>query len=473
MPTQPSIRLPTYEVCLVLPQMAECWDEILPLLRPLMARVEGATLAGIDLHYRADTDTALFTLKLDGRFLSRTLLSYLAQDAANVGGALLETARLPEEERRRFFLEYLPLYELRVPGLPTLDDALRLLGREFGRRPPRSRTMPYPASGSKKRLEVRFRRGDDWQLGRARTVSPEGIFVATGCPPREGDVIDLELVLETQGVETNAKEPLKALARAAVVQVTPADTAAALGSIGFGARFLLPGPAERQRLDQILCAARDAAPPMPPPRRDARYPIKWPVVIGAKGLRATLPALDVSRRGLFVASDVETPPSTEVEVSFAMDDGGPPVRAAARIARQIPVDVARTRGLPVGFGLELTAFAPDSAGRFEQFVERVSRRARHAVVVGAAPDRVAGLLAELVAAGYVATGATDPPSLVSKAAAARPPDLVLLDGSLDRGDARAARAVRRALAARRVPAIEIENDGPGRARSLADAALLD
>jgi len=33
------------------------------------------------------------------------------------------------------------------------------------------------------RVEVRFRRGDAWQLARARSMTREGISIATGTPP--------------------------------------------------------------------------------------------------------------------------------------------------------------------------------------------------------------------------------------------------------------------------------------------------
>jgi len=182
--------------------------------------------------------------------------------------------------------------------------------------------------------------------------------------------------------------------------------------------------------------------------------------------------LDVSRHGMFVAANVPLYPDRRVDVTIPLDDRGTPLVATARIARSIPEETARARRLQTGVGLELSAMRSDDERRFEGFVDRVARRGRRWVLVGAAPDRMRILLSELIAAGYAASGATDAPALVSKAASARAPDLVLVDSTLLRADVRSAQAVERALAVRNVPTLPLLEEAAGAARERADRELL-
>jgi hypothetical protein len=195
-------------------------------------------------------------------------------------------------------------------------------------------------------------------------------------------------------------------------------------------------------------------------------------MLARAGRAVKAPALDISRHGLFVAGDAELFPDRRVDVLIPLDDRGQPLRAHARIARAIPEETARARRLPAGLGLELSDLSADDERRFERFVDRVARRARRWVLVGAAPERMRLVISELIAAGYAASGAVDPPSLVSKAASARAPDLVILDATLAQTDVRAARAVERALAVRSVPIVQLGDDNPLSARERVDQLLL-
>jgi hypothetical protein len=104
---------------------------------------------------------------------------------------------------------------------------------------------------------------------------------------------------------------------------------------------------------------------------------------------------------------------------------------------------------------------------------RIGKRGGFTIVVGASTARAAEITAELCGAGYSASCASDAAALISKAAAAaRAPDLVMLDASLTKGDLRAENAVRRALAVRAVPTLQVDETTPQAARSLADVALL-
>jgi hypothetical protein len=451
---------PGYAVFLVLPQAGAR----LPSLQPKCAQL-GETLAarllGVGLYYRSVTDMAMLALQVDFRTAPATMGDMLTAAAADVGGALLDTSRMPNEARRRFYDSYLPLYDV-AAGARDLSDAMRVLARHLAGASPLPCKVPIAASDS---LEVRFRRGDGWQLARVRSVTFEGIAVATATPPRRGDVVDLELMCSGESV----------LVRSNVVGVTSNQAATALGASGFGARFLFSTEEERICLGVILRGAggeklRALSPP--PKRREARYPVRWPVFLRSARSKASLRAIDMSSGGMFVAAD-EVPADGPLQVAFPIDDRGAPIVASARIARRVAPDVARARGLVAGFGLEILGLATPDEGRFQQFVDRIGRRAERDVVVGASNGRVEELTTALSAAGYSVSGCSGAPELVARAAAgARIPDLVVIDASLARANPRALSAARRALGVRQVPTLVIDGETPRVAREYVDGALL-
>src|SRR5262249_14918639 len=176
-------------------------------------------------------------------------------------------------------------------------------------------------------------------------------------------------------------------------------------------------------------------------------------------------ARDVSASGMFV--DGEAVPGGAFDLQFDIDDATGPVHATARVARRVTPEAARARGIPAGVGVEITATSADDAERFRAFVERVGRRAQRAVAVATDSARARTLAAHLGAAGYIAYGVEDEAELI-RLASESPPDLVLCSASV-----RSSRAVRKALAARRVISCALEIDAtPASVRGLADPGLL-
>jgi hypothetical protein len=458
--TAPNGRGPAYPIFLVLPQVAARIDSLVATLAPVSSVVAELRTLGIDVYFRSATGMALLALCFDPRLLTADSLGILGSAAASAGAALVDPARLPDRARRRFHEEYLPLYEVRRGGLATVEEAIGALAAEL--------VLASSGQPPVERVEVRFRRGDAWQLARVRSMTREGISIATGTPPRRGDVVDLELT--ACGIVL--------LARSTVVGVATGDAAAALGASGFGARFLIAGETERRKLEEILRILgsdklRSLEPP--PRRRAARYPVHWPVFVRSPTLRANLRALDVSRHGMFVGCDDSAAPAAgPVHVTVPIDDGGTPILATARVARAIPGEVAKSRGLPSGgIGIEFTALSQRDEQRFAAFVGRIGRRAERDVVVGASASRLPELTTALSAAGYCTTGVSDASGLVARAAAgARVPDLVVLDSSLVRENPRAIHAARRALAVRLVRLMTIDGDSPSSMRESVDGALL-
>lgn len=409
-----------------------------------------ARVVGVDLYYRADADTVLLALRVDPQTATHTLVDRIRAEAAVAGAAVLEPARLDELDRERFYKEHLALYPLRVRDFPTVADAVRKLAGDLG-----FRLDTAPPAGTSN-VDVRYRCGDRWQLGRARSLTREGIYIYSGSSPRLGEIVTIRLAAGGNHLTV----------RASVVHVTPDEAALIVGGAGFAARFMLGTQAERAALEGLVVAGRSeglGALRPAPNRREARYPVRWPVTID--GRENPLSALDVSRHGLFVASTDEHNGST-VQVAVSPDDAGAAMRARARVARTLDDRSAQARGVPAGCGLEISQFAPGDGERFALFVQRVGQRSSRRLLVAAAEPRQRGLISPLMAAGYVVSAAAAVSEVLAGADAV---DLVFLDSSLSARDAE----VRRALSARRIASFALEPGQNGRAvRSLADAALL-
>ncbi len=438
--------IPDYAVYLAFPLAARRLAD----LRQTASTLElgAARLLGVDLFYRADTDVLLLLLRIDARVASHAAIARLRQAAEMAEAAVLEPARLEEGDRRAFFQEYLPRYPLHLTGFPTVTDALRALSRDLGEH------LEAP-SAIAPTVGVRFRRGNEWLPGRLKSLGREGLHVVTGAPPRVGDMIDVSV--------GRASDPLAL--RCEVVYVTGEQAAAEVGGSGFSARFLLRTAEERQKLEGLLRAEGVSSVRAAPSRREARYPVRLPLTLRSGDVAVQTSARDVSASGMFV--DGEAVPGRSFDLQFDIDDATGPVHATARVARRVTPEAARARGIPAGVGVEITATSPDDAERFRAYVERVGRRAHRAVAVATDSARARVLAAHLGAAGYIAYGVDDEAELL-RLAAESPPDLVLCSASV-----RSSRAVRKALAARRVISCALDVDAtPASVRGLADAVLL-
>jgi hypothetical protein len=466
-----------YEVFLVFENAAVDAELLCETASALQTNTATARLLGVDLYYRADRDVMMLGLRFDPHAATGALLERVREDADRTGASMLELPRLADEDRRKFMNDYVPHFPLCVRGLPTPGDAVTLFARDLGhaaefgdsrtsgRGVPRG-TGPGTEAG-RPRLEVHFARGDGWQLGRARNLTREGVYIIAAATPRQGDIVDVKL----------SSGELCVILRGQVVYVTPEQATEALGAAGFGVRFLLANGEDRQKLEKLvqLTLGEGYASIRPaPPRRDVRYPVRWPVTLDLGHACASLAALDVSARGMFVACNAPALPRT-VDVSFEIDDPGAPIQATARVARAVPAEVARLRGVAVGYGLEIVSLTQSDDARFKMFVARVGRRAEKSIIVAAAPTRANQLAAELSAAGYAALSVSEPDLVVQRASVPRPPDLVIVDDSLERQSSIAVRQMRRALTKIdvQVSFLDGQEDVAGHVRALADAALLD
>ena len=301
--------------------------------------------------------------------------------------------------------------------LPGAAEAVEFLAQRLGA------TSPAP-SQPEAAGEARFLRGEAWQAARPRSLTREGVFLATSAAPSFGSRVELQLSLGD----------VVFLTRADVLHVTPPATGEALGWGGFGVRFVIETPEQTAALEALLKAAHGTAlvtSAQPPRRAESRYPIEWPALIWNNKRCAEVLVLDVSRHGVFVNAEKLPPRDFELALAPAVEIGKEPIQMVTRIARRVTAQVAETRALTRGFGLQIVSFSSGSETRFARFVERVARRVGQTILIGASLSRMSELCVTFAASGYTTLGATDARGLLAKAkSAARPPSLVVLDPSL-------------------------------------------
>lgn len=272
-------------------------------------------------------------------------------------------------------------------------------------------------------IRVRFRRGDQWQSGRVRQLSTSSLSVATGCPPRKGDLLDIEL----------SYERIDLVATAWVVATTPPSMVDVFGAPGFGARFMALDSATTMGLEAICAAAQIRGVPgrRLAHRHDIRHPVRWPVLIGRGADWRPHVALDLSRGGLFVRSDKPLVHNESIDIAIPLERRSVLMRAQARVARLLQGDAATELRIAPGFGLEVTHMSADDRFHYDNLVDRVSRRAGALIAIGASPSRLAELEPALTSAGYSAFGASDSDAFIERARAhSLPPDLAIVDASL-------------------------------------------
>ncbi len=319
-------------------------------------------------------------------------------------------------------------------------------------------TSPADASS----LDVRFLRGSEWISARVRALSVRGAYVVTSAPPRLGDAVHVSLTFAGR----------TALMRGTVYHVTSADDALSTGSSGFAVRFPEYACPARQRLIEVLLAARNAGITVrpPPSRASVRFPVRWPVhLAGAPGpFRGE--AHDVSSGGFFVATPHALDLGAEIRFAMPLDVADAPVEGRARVAR-IQGAEATARGIAGGFGLQIVDMAGEHRGAWSAFLGRVRRRSEKRILVGAAPERLGELVSGLGAAGYAVTAGSDPGVLMRLAELdPNPPDAAVIDGELEQATAPSG-WLEQVFAARQVHCITVHGD-VSQARALVDRALF-
>ena len=462
LPILPCASPHSHEVIVVLHRLRGRYREHIALFRKLETDMRLHPWS-VMVHYRASTETAVFTWRFDPRAMTALALSHITQAVLAEGGTVID---VPSTARtRRVQLEgLLNSCRLFVPEAPTATAGLLALAASLGLDTSADGSGEEPAGGA---TSVHFERSGSWQVARLCRADAGEVYIATCAPPRHGDTVEIEL---RSGGFTARTSVL-------VTEVTPPHLAGTARIPGFGAKITAGTPA----LAQILASARKQLGTVKPPlrRRDARYPLKWPVALTAHDGSArpcsTL-ALDISQRGLFVAASLRLPMRTIVDLALpADDDTGAPLCAQARVVRAIGPDVARLQGLSPGVGVRLVGLgAGENSARFDEFVRRVGQRAQRRIVVGAAPGRMHDLMSTLGGAGYSVFGGTSALAVLSRTDQTRlPPDLVVVDESLRTSDPGGMGQLTRRLADGRLVSFELTGEqSAARARAMADEALV-
>lgn len=320
--------------------------------------------------------------------------------------------------------------------------------------------LPATSAAVRDMIHARYLRGGRWVPIRIGALSLKGAALMTGALPRLHDHVDVALSFGSH----------RALVRGAVGKVSTMREAAATGAAGFSIDFELDS-ASRRQLTELLTAARAANVTIkpPPPRATRRFPVEWPVCIGTPRGAIKADALDVSAGGMFVRPALPLQRESVVSFSAVLDDEGGPVGGRARVVRHINETLAKSCGIPEGYGLGIVDMAEAERLRWLAFLARIERRADKRVLVGASATRLSELQSGLEACGYVVTGGTDPGAIVQLARGERPVDVALFDAGW-LSDGAAASWVENLFTARNVPFVTMQGDAR-RARMAIDRML--
>jgi hypothetical protein len=112
-------------------------------------------------------------------------------------------------------------------------------------------------------------------------------------------------------------------------------------------------------------------------RAHPRYPIEVPVVYASETLGIDALVRDLSRGGMFIASDLLDPVGTACELT-ALPDGHPAVVFQGVVAHV--VQAANDHGRPPGLGIQFTGASPDASAWMDRVLgafERADDDARH------------------------------------------------------------------------------------------------
>ena len=434
-------KIATYDVLVVLDGFSARLDGLRRLAATLDSECDAQNLLNVDIHYRTVSDSAVAVLHLDMRCVTGPLLRAIDESCQ---GFSCKTVRLNElrGEARTPYASHLSMFDVCLTKTRKCEDAINLLAENIGIESPEESSIATPPS-----LGVRFRRGGTWHQGRVCRATTSGLYVATPYLPRLGDIVPVELISSKQRFDLHAS----------VVQLTQGESAEKVGSVGFGARYLI-SHTKYQELNRFMMAEKWQTKKFhqPPKRCEARYQLKWPVKMIVNGHTTYAIAEDISRNGLFVATQHPVVGKKQIKIVFQSDDGSGPISVHVKIVRKARPTTGGSRR-KLGYGVEIALSPSKELRRYREFVERVSKRVNHYVIVGAAAARVDEIITDLVAAGYTAVGGDNPRALYHLADSSRP-DALVIDASLKRKSPKGCRVLRNRLS-RKIALVDACNTG--------------
>jgi uncharacterized protein (TIGR02266 family) len=221
-------------------------------------------------------------------------------------------------------------------------------------------------------VPVRFSGGGLSMQTTTSRIGAEGVFVRSLVAPKEGSRLQLSLSLP------GSPRPLDAQGT-----VGPRNMESAKES-GFWVQFDQLSDDARTFLDVLLRSRGVAGPGRPAPARSepvahADKPRAYPRVpaklrVGWTSSHDFLTAYseNISRGGIFIATD--NPPELReiVELSVELPDGLPPVKTRAEVVHSVTAAQARSSGRVAGAGLQFIDAGDDFRQRLDACIEALS-----------------------------------------------------------------------------------------------------
>jgi uncharacterized protein (TIGR02266 family) len=193
-------------------------------------------------------------------------------------------------------------------------------------------------------VPVRFSGGGLTLQSTTSRMSDEAAFVRSIVSPKEGAQVTLVLFLPGERL------PLQLAGQ--VTEIVP------VGSPGKEAGFWVafaPLPDAKKRLEGFLSKRRGAHPtPQTPLERRSfgRAPARLKVSWGSARDFLQAWSQNISRGGVFVATDDPPPLREVVELQLELPDGEPPARTKAEVVQRTTPDEARASRRTAGAGLQ-------------------------------------------------------------------------------------------------------------------------
>ncbi len=147
---------PAEELFLVIEELSEQLDSLLPRLRRLSQAPEAGLLVGVDALYRADKDLALLCLRFH-EGLGRDGRKRVIRLACKGGVPVLDPLKLTETDKDLFYQQHLRRYAVRIDDKNSPNSAIDALGQLLGLIELRAQSehdaLP-PGQGSATRLDT-------------------------------------------------------------------------------------------------------------------------------------------------------------------------------------------------------------------------------------------------------------------------------------------------------------------------------
>jgi uncharacterized protein (TIGR02266 family) len=200
-------------------------------------------------------------------------------------------------------------------------------------------------------------------------IGAEGMFVRSMLSPKEGSVLELTLSLpgsalplQARGVVAPAGEPSTERGFWVRFEKLSDDVRVCLDVLLRGKGVAGPGRPARQ--EQTVHAGQ----PRAYPRVPARLRVGW------TSSRDFLSAYsdNISRGGIFIATDAPPELRDIVELSVELPDGLPPVKTRGEVVRRVTVAEARRSGGVAGAGLQFLDASDDFRQRLDACIEELS-----------------------------------------------------------------------------------------------------